>query len=257
MLLTQYDDEKYAIINPDLIHKPIANFPKTAVSIFSKTLIEEIVNTLNPEIITTITNATKDFPVYKINIGDTSIALYQSPVGGPAAAPFFEEIIVMGAKTLLLSGNCGCLDNSIKDLSIIIPTSAIRDEGTSYHYLPESDEIEIDDNLTKTIESVMQKNNIHYTKGKTWTTDAIFRETKSKVELRKKQGAITVEMECASLASVAKFRNVNFAQILYAADNLASEKYDPRSLIDNGINDEKRKIISLILETAIEIDKKF
>ena len=82
-------------------------------------------------------------PSSKIDINGTSLALYQSPVGGPASAPFFEEVIVMGAKTLLLSGNCGCLDASIKDLSIIIPTSAIRDEGTSYHYLPASDEIEI------------------------------------------------------------------------------------------------------------------
>lgn len=257
MLLNEYDNSQEAVINPDLVHKPINGFPKTAVSIFSKTLIAEIVDTFKPEILTTISNATKDFPVYKIEIKGTPIALYQSPVGGPASAPFFEEVIVMGAKNLLLSGNCGCLDNSIKDLSIIIPTSAIRDEGTSYHYLPESDEIEINPNLTTVIESVMQRNNIHYTKGKTWTTDAIFRETKDKVERRKQQGAITVEMECASLASVAKFRNVNFAQILYAADNLASEKYDPRSLLDNQMNDEKRKIISLIFETAIEIDKQF
>ena len=257
MLLAEYDNNKNAVINPDLVHKPIPNFPKTAVSIFSKTLIDEIVTTLKPEIITIITNATKEFPVYKIDINGTSLALYQSPVGGPASAPFFEEVIVMGAKTLLLSGNCGCLDASIKDLSIIIPTSAIRDEGTSYHYLPAGDEIEIDSKLTDVIESVMKSKNIHYTTGKTWTTDAIFRETKDKVERRKNQGAITVEMECASLASVAKFRNVNFAQILYAADNLASEEYDPRSLLDSQMNDDKRKIISLILETATELDKRF
>ena len=58
MLLTEYDNNKNAVINPDLVHKPIPNFPKTAVSIFSKTLIDEIVTTLKPEIITIITNAT-------------------------------------------------------------------------------------------------------------------------------------------------------------------------------------------------------
>lgn len=255
MLLQEYDNDKNAIINPDLVHKKISNFPKTALSIFSKTLVQEIVKAFNPEIITTITNATANFPVYRLKINNTEIALYQSPVGGPACVPFFEEIIVMGAKSLVLCGNCGCLDSSIKDLSIIIPTHALRDEGTSYHYLPESDELEINPEITKVFESVMTRNNISYTKGKTWTTDAIFRETKTKVERRKSQGAITVEMECASMLAVSKFRNVNFGQILYAADNLASEEYQPRSLLVKEMSPEKQKIISLVLECATEIDK--
>ena len=65
---------------------------------------------------------------------------------------------------------------------------------------------------------------------KTWTTDAFFRETRGKVEKRLKQGCSVVEMECAAMATVAAFRNVKFAQFMWAADSLSGEKWDARNL---------------------------
>lgn len=54
----------------------------------------------------------------------------------------------MGAGNLLVFGTCGVLDNSIKETSIIIPNSAIRDEGTSYHYAPATNEIALNPTLS-------------------------------------------------------------------------------------------------------------
>lgn len=255
MLLEQFDANRVAVINPEMFIKKIKGFPKTAVSIFNKKLIAEIEQNYKVEKIAEINSETKDYPVYKVNVAGREIAIYQTPVGAPAAVASFEEMIAMGTKNLLLVGCCGCLDSAIEDYSIIIPTSAIRDEGTSYHYVPTSDEVEIDTKCVNIIEDFIKSKNISYNKGKTWTTDGLYRETKDKVEMCKKQGAITVDMECSAMAAVAKFRNVNFGQFFYAADNLGTEEYDARSLMIKELTDGKKKIIPLAIECAIEFDK--
>ena len=110
--------------------------------------------------------------------------------------------------------------------------------------------------MVNVLEKTIKGLSLNYTKGKTWTTDAIFRETKDKVLRRKKQGAITVEMECSAMNVVSEFRNVNFGQILYAADNLGGEEYDPRTLmLSTESFDEKEKIIPIALKCGIEMDK--
>jgi uridine phosphorylase len=78
------------------------------------------------------------------------------------------------------------------------------------------------------VESVLQDKQIPYLTGKTWTTDAPYRETRSKIKARREEGCIAVEMEAAGLMAVAKFRDVAFGQILYAGDDLSGEKWDNR-----------------------------
>lgn len=91
-------------------------------------------------------------------------------------------------KKLILFGSCGVLDKNIKQTSIIIPDSAIRGEGTSFHYVPASDEISVNEKYGKLFEGFLKEIGINYTKGKVWTTDAFYRETKDKTERRKKTG---------------------------------------------------------------------
>lgn len=256
MLLEEFDEERIAVINADMFHTVTEDFPKTCLSFFSKSVLAEFLKMFDVEIIGEVSNSTAIFPIYKIIVDGVSLAVTQAPVGAPACVANFEEIISMGVKNIMLFGCCGCLDNSLDDYSIIIPTAAIRDEGTSYHYLEVSDEVEIDAECVKVIEDVIRSLNIKYSKGKAWTTDAIFRETRSKVERRVKQGAITVDMECSAMAALAKFRGVNFAQFFYAADNLSQEEYDPRSLI-GGEASEKAKMIPIGIKCALEMDKRF
>lgn len=71
------------------------------------------------------------------------LTMYQSHVGEPICLAHYEDLIAMGSKRLILLGNCGVLDQSIKDCGIIIPTMALRDEGASYHYAEPADTIEI------------------------------------------------------------------------------------------------------------------
>ena len=256
MLLEEFDNDKNAIIDPTTRNKNIVGMPKTCVSFFSKSIMKEIVDTLKPEIIANISNATAIFPVYKICFQGTSLAVFQSAMGASACVGNLEELFALGVENLLLVGCCGCLEKEIEEYAIILPTSALRDEGTSFHYSPPADETKLNENLISIIEQVLKRHKISYRKGKTWTTDAIFRETKAKVEKRKKQGAIVVDMECSAVNALCQFRNKNFAQIFYGADNLGGEEYDPRSLISSTETfDEKKKIIPLAFECAVELDK--
>jgi len=75
---------------------------------------------------------------------------------------------------------------------------------------------------------VLESHGDPYLLGKTWTTDAIFRETRSKIQARRAEGAIVVEKETAALFAVGAFRNVLVAQLLYAGDNVGGESWDHR-----------------------------
>ena len=161
--------------------------------------------------------------------------------------------MAFGGKRIILLGNCGVLDKNIKDCGIIIPTKAIRDEGTSYHYAPAGDTIEVNTKYTEEFKKVLEEFGYPYVEGVTWTTDAFYRETPQKIESRKKIGAICVEMECASMQAFCNFRGIEFFQFLYAGDNLDHSSWDPRSLSGNERLDDKQKIALLAFELAYKI----
>jgi uridine phosphorylase len=167
-----------------------------------------------------------------------------------------EHIIVMGAEKFVIFGCCGVLDSRINDLGIIIPTAAVRDEGCSYHYLEASREINVNTNKKhlKLFKEILKEHNYTYVEGKTWTTDAIFRETRDKVLKRKEEGCICVDMECSSIFALMKFRGKECFQFFYAADNLDAQKWDSRSLIGNVKIPEKAYIGLLAFEMAINME---
>lgn len=155
----------------------------------------------------------------------------------------FEEIIAMGAKKFVLFGSCGILDENKVKNNIIIPTSAIRDEGTSYHYIAPSQEMEVDMQYIQILEKVLNNLGYPYVKGKIWTSDAIYRTTTSAIKERQKEGCIATEMECASMLAVSKYRNIPFIQFLYGADNLSSDKWEIRDLETYGLNGAEKYMI--------------
>jgi uridine phosphorylase len=122
------------------------------------------------------------------------------------------------------------LDSKLDRGHVIIPAKALRDEGTSFHYLEPSRFIEADKKVVRKLEAVLEKNGVPYTIGATWTTDAIFRETRGKVAKRRAEGCITVEMECAAFLAVAKFRQVPLGQYLEAYDDVSGETWDARKM---------------------------
>jgi uridine phosphorylase len=110
----------------------------------------------------------------------------------------------------------------------VVPFAAVRDEGTSYHYLPPAREVEASVAGVAAIEAVLKKYGHEYLLTKTWTTDGVYRETPAKIQKRRQEGCMVVEMEAAAFFAVAQFRKVVFAQLLYGGDDLSGSEWDSR-----------------------------
>lgn len=91
----------------------------------------------------------------------------------------------------------------------VVVDSAIRDEGTSLHYVPPGRSLDADPAGVE-----------------------VYRETRSRTDRRREEGCLTVEMEAAALIAVARFRSVGFSQVLFAGDSLAGQQWDDRGWTD-------------------------
>ncbi|KXT74020.1 Uridine phosphorylase [Streptococcus sp. DD10] len=255
MLLSEFDSNKKAIINPEDLHEGVEGFPEVAVSCFARTTFERMLAMFPHEEVQRTSMANIEIPIYRLKIGDEEVAIFNSPVGASACIAILEDLIVFGMKKLVLFGTCGVLDEEIKESSIIIPISALRDEGTSFHYIAPSDEIDVNQGSIDDFTDFLKRAGISYTIGKVWTTDGIYRETIGKLRLRKQSGAICVDMECSAVAALATFRGFELCQFFYAADHLSEGNWDMRNLSNHADLDEKDKIALLALEFALSWKK--
>ena len=223
----EYDTASKAVFQPGNGKKC---FPAKAVFAFLGDEVENYAHTHDGIQIDEFESATRRYPIYECLYNQEKICLCPAPVGSAAAVQVLEYLIAGGVTKIISVGSCGVLEG-IPENRFLIPVSALRDEGTSYHYLPPSREVEISKAGINAIESALSQKNIPYWEVKTWTTDGFYRET--------------VEMECSALAACAKFRKVTWAMLLFSADTLADpHKYQEREW--------GKTSISIALELALD-----
>ena len=174
-----------------------------------------------------------------------------APLGGPSAAKLMEELSIFGITEFIAIGSAGCLDPSVKDKFILVE-KAVRDEGTSYHYLKPSIYVETNHDLNNYLEKFLKQKDIDYIRGTTWTTDAFYRETQQKIDMAKNYNAIAAEMECASWCAVAKYRGFKFAQLLYFSDVLNQKAWTRLINHQSGYNNDKRDLMILLTKDMID-----
>lgn len=228
--------------------------PPTAIGIFSIKLLESMVERFNCEKVGYFGGASFHRPVYIMRYNDKEFTLFNAGISGAWISADIEDLNYNGVKRFIIFGNCGVLDKSIDDCQIIIPNRAYRDEGVSYHYLPDSESIDLSDKYKNIFIKILNKHKFNYVEGATWTTDAFYRETREKIEYFKSKGAICVEMEGSVIAAVCKRKNLDYFTFYYAGDNLDSVEWERRS-ISQETNFEKKKIVPLLaIELAELID---
>lgn len=254
MLLTDFDASRQAVINPDMLFSPVPDLPETVVSCFSHVTFERMLNmAADVRVLAELGDANAKYPIYRGLWQGTPLTFALAMVGAPSCVAMLEELHALGAKRFVVFGNCGVLNQQIRDCGIIIPTAAVRDEGTSFHYGPPSDEIPANPKYRGEFEAILRETGVDFTEGKVWTTDAFYRETRAKVALRKAQGCVCVDMECSALMALAQFRGIDVFEFFYAGDNLDREQWDPRSLSTHAKLDEKDRAAYLALELARKI----
>lgn len=225
-LFDSFDPVSKEILKPTHMIRPVAGFPETVVLTFEEKSLRLLKNVCAFRV-AAILKGGRDIPVYALRYNEQDLAICQSIIGGAATAALVEELRALGAKRVLLYGACGVLDRAVTAGYFILPTAACRDEGTSYHYLPPADYVEVP--TAGRLAEIFEELGLSYVLGKTWTTDAIYRETRANVDKRRAEGCVAVEMECASAMAVGQFRRMPVYQFLYAEDSLDGSDWDPRT----------------------------
>lgn len=186
------------------------------------------------------------FPVYRVR--GTNIGIVKTTVGAPITAALAEEMsYVYSCRKFVMFGSCGGLDSSIAPGKLIVPTHAYRDEGMSYHYAPPADYIEVKNHAF--VASALDSLGVGYVTGRTWTTDAFYRETDLLCARRRAEGCIAVEMEVSAVQAVADFYGLELYNFLYRADNLVAASWECSYLSDMP-HDERLSHFYVALEVA-------
>ncbi|MDI7249804.1 MAG: nucleoside phosphorylase [Bacillota bacterium] len=154
---------------------------------------------------------------------DGEVAVYRSSFGAPAAGMLMEALIASGVGRVIVVGQAGSLSPQCRIGDVVLPTWGVREEGTSYHYLPPGAPCRPSPALLAEVRAVLGA--VGPREGGVWTTDAPFRETRDKVERYAREGVLAVEMECTALMSIAVYRGVEFAAVLLITDELFGESW--------------------------------
>ena len=131
-----------------------------------------------------------------------------------------EKLIVLGAKRFWAIGWCGSLQRYLRIGDVVIPTSAVSEEGTSRHYPAGNGPVGTDPDMNKLLIQAARELPVQSLAGAVWSTDAPYRETPDKVRQYSEQGVLAVEMEMSALMQVALFRSVAVAGLLIVSDEL-------------------------------------
>ena len=250
--ILEYDPERDAIIDPGRLIKPHPEMPEHGVITFFRDVLEDLVAQGYAVEIASLKSEMGAHPVYVHREQGRRVALFHPGVGAPLAAGLLEEVIALGCRKLIACGGAGVLNREIAAGHLVVPASAVRDEGTSYHYLPPGREVAPSAAGVAAIEAVLRGRGVPYVMAKTWTTDAIYRETRSRMALRREDGCVTVEMEAAALFAVAQFRGVHLAQVLYGGDNVDAEEWDHRGWQSR--SDVRKMLVKVAAEASLAID---
>src|SRR4249919_3386391 len=181
--ILEFDPSPTAVIEPS---EQVAamDVPDHVVLCFFQDVIAKVVEEHGGHVIDHVISEIGRNPIWELSYGGRRLAIVHPGVGSPLAAGFLEELIARGCRAFVACGGAGILVPDVALGHVIVPTSAVRDEGTSYHYLAHSRTVAPSNAAVEAIRATLQKHDVPFVEGATWTTDALYRETRRKVERR-------------------------------------------------------------------------
>ena len=246
-----FDDKSEALITPEKIYGNHERIADICIVTFSHVVHDKVLKTYSCNKIANSGTANGKIPIYFIE--EKNILFYLSPIGSAVAGTVLDEVrCLTKACKFIVFGSCGILDENKCAGKIIIPTEAYRDEGFSYHFEKAADDIEIvkSSELTRILNNLQIEN----ISGKTWTTDAIYRETVNNKNIRKSEGCICVEMECAGLQAICNFRGLELYQFFFGGDLLGDINWSRGTLGTNVEISNQINCFELALKIAEKIE---
>ena len=247
MIIDSFDPSE-AIVSPASFFGEQNNICKIAIATFSFEIFAAVLEKYPHEVITKLGSVNKIRQVYLVDADGVKFVFYLSEMGSAQAATDVIEINWQtGAEKFILFGSCGALDPEKTKGKYIIPTASYRDEGMSYHYAPPADYIDIKN--ADFMGALFEAKGYPYIKGRVWTTDALYRETRDNVRKRKEEGCIAVEMELAGVQAVCDFHGLELYDFLVAGDVVDQPDYTPEGLSEANHSFDKFNIAVDIAKT--------
>jgi uridine phosphorylase len=248
--LSEHDDAPQAFIEPSA-HITRRDVPEACVITFFGDVVDRLVERRGARVL--VENRWEDgpHPLLEVEHDGQRVAVLRSGVGAPLAGGLLEEVIAAGCRYFIVCGGAGTLHKDLTLGHFVVVSSAVRDEGTSFHYLPPARQIEADPEALRTLKAVLTGRHVPFVSGLTWTTDAPYRETPNKIAARRDEGCLTVEMEAAALAAIARFRGVRLAQVVYCGDDLSGSSWDHR--LWQSLSDVREDLFDIAATAALAL----
>lgn len=245
MITDSFDISTESVTSPDAFLGERGSEIEICIVTFSRIISEEVHKRLECVKIGEIPSCNGRVPVYYFVHNGRKIGFYLSHLGSACAANDIIEVSwFSGATKFIAFGSAGSLDKEATAGKYVIPTAAYRDEGMSYHYAPPADYIDVKG--TETVECVFRELGVPYVLGRTWTTDAFYRETRALVAKRREEGCLAVEMEVAGMQAVCDFHGYELYDFLMTGDVLDSDVYEA-----SGLHEANHKLANFDLALKI------
>lgn len=154
--------------------------------------------------------------LYRFERGGMTLGIIGCAVGGPYAVLLAEQLFVSGCELLVSITSAGQITATRMPPYFALIEKALRDEGTSHHYLPPAKYVFLLPKVRELCEEALRALSPKVEYGAAWTTDAPYRETEEAIEVARAEGVLAVEMEAASLYAFAQAKQkpvVCFAHI--------------------------------------------
>ncbi|HSB07545.1 MAG TPA: nucleoside phosphorylase [Thermodesulfobacteriota bacterium] len=183
---------------------------------------------------------------------DEGWIVVQSPYGAPGTIMLLEELVAFGVRQAVFLGYCGTIRKGVGIGDIVLPTEAIREEGTSYHYLPNGEKSLPDPEVQRKLADCIGRTGLLFHQGTVWTTDAPYREAPEKIKRYSREGVLGVEMEMAAAFAFGKARGVSVGAALIVSDKV-SEKEWQIGFFSPKVKSTRKQLIEVLTEHIAEI----
>ncbi|AKT52949.1 hypothetical protein ADJ73_16240 [Arsenicicoccus sp. oral taxon 190] len=241
------------VLEPAAMYPPLpeGEVPDAAVICFFPDTVRAVGEREGSDVAFSFTSIIGGQPCYVREVAGRRIAFFFPEIGAPRAVMFLEEAIARGISRFVAVGSAGVLVPSLVMGHPVVVTSALRDEGTSAHYGATTSVVEAGAGGIRACVAALEAVGAAHERGRTWTTDGIYRETRSTVARRIEAGCVLVEMEASALLAVAAHRGVELGQILFSADSLAGEEWDHRGWV--GAGDAHERVFWIAMDAAARL----
>ena len=229
MIIHSFEPDAPGIVSLEPFYGPRGNLCNRCIVTFSRKILDKVLSGHDCRQIAEIGACNGNVPIYALEYEGRTIAFYLSGIGSTlSATDVIEANWLTGAAKFVMFGSAGSLNGAATEGKYVIPEAAYRDEGMSYHYAAPADYIAVPG--AEKVAEVFSALGVPFVRGRAWTTDAVYRETRNQMLARAAEGCLAVEMELAGVQAVCDYHGFELYDFLMTGDVLDAPEYDMSGL---------------------------